>query len=91
LATKSLFPHHDTPIFELDSELAQAEHVPNERDMAFRLNTDKAAAIVTVTNGKDIRFRISPEGRRLCKEVALVLTFPISTDFHLAEYLNTGR
>jgi hypothetical protein len=88
---KKLVPPSRYSYLELDSELAQAEHVPNERDLALRLTTHKAAAIVTVTNGKDIRFRISPEGRRLGKEVALVLTFPISTVFHLAEYLNTGR
>ncbi|MBI4166107.1 MAG: hypothetical protein HY508_10290 [Acidobacteria bacterium] len=77
--------------FELDGELAEAEHLAGTKDLSFRLKGGKKRGTVTVSGDKEVRFRIAAEGKDTLKEAGLVLTFPAAGVFHLAEYLNIGR
>ena len=77
--------------FELDGELSETEYLPNTKDLSYQLFSKKSTAKMNISFDKELRFHLVPEKKDAVKKVGVVLTFPIDTVFHLAEYPNIGR
>lgn len=77
--------------FELDGELSEAEYIPCAKGLSYQLSSKKSKARMNISFDKELRFRLIPENKDIIGNVALVLTFPVDTIFHLAECANIGR
>ena len=77
--------------FELDGGLSETEYLPNTKGLTYQLSSRKSRAKMNISFDKELRFHLVPENEDIVKNVGVVLTFPIDTVFHLAEYANIGR
>jgi hypothetical protein len=77
--------------FELDGEIAEVQLLQGGDNLSFQIVTAKVQGSVHISANHEIRFEFQPAAKDAAKEIGLVLTFPRTAVFHLAEYLNVGR
>jgi len=78
-------------LYEVNGEVADISEAISKGELSLKLTTKAVSGRLTISSGKEIKIHFEPDKKDITKNVSIVISFPLETEFHLPEGYNLGR